>query len=163
MESSGSSYWVHFVVILDLPRTPFSRHPERNQKVPGQPGSWGPPWNILYSPQVSLRGSYGSSESRSMWSILPENFKVFSIPGIEPGRLKRTLWFRAIYVLIGWYFPNIYIQKFCRRGEVYHFLLVYEVVGRLIVCAIDLNLHPSKYYDMKNPLCQSLRIQYCIR
>jgi hypothetical protein len=28
--------------------------------VPGRPGSWGPPWNILVSLQVSLRGSYGS-------------------------------------------------------------------------------------------------------
>jgi hypothetical protein len=23
---------------------------ERNKKVPGRPGSWGPPWNLLVSP-----------------------------------------------------------------------------------------------------------------
>jgi hypothetical protein len=39
--------------------TPFSRHPERNQKVPGRPGSWGPPWNLLVSLRVSGKRSYG--------------------------------------------------------------------------------------------------------
>jgi hypothetical protein len=40
--------------------TPSERHLERNHRVPGRPGSWGPPWNLLVSLQVSLRGSYKS-------------------------------------------------------------------------------------------------------
>jgi hypothetical protein len=45
---------------LQAPVTPSERHLERNQKVPGWPGLWGPPWNHLVFLLVSLRGSYGS-------------------------------------------------------------------------------------------------------
>jgi hypothetical protein len=38
--------------------TPYDRHLERNQNVPGQPSLWGPPWNLLVFHQVSLTGSY---------------------------------------------------------------------------------------------------------
>jgi hypothetical protein len=45
-----------------IPATVISsqRHTERNHKVPGQSPRPGPPWNVVASLRVSLRGSKGS-------------------------------------------------------------------------------------------------------
>jgi hypothetical protein len=70
LNSSHFVYEIHkhpmFVINYELrrlfhaPITPSERHPERNQEVPGRPPRPGPPWNLLVSLRVSLRGSYGS-------------------------------------------------------------------------------------------------------
>jgi hypothetical protein len=57
----NSSYMLlaKFVILEESWFILFSRHPERNQEVPGQPGSWGPPWYLLVSLRVSRKRSYG--------------------------------------------------------------------------------------------------------
>jgi hypothetical protein len=62
---------------LQAPLTPCERHLERNQNVPGRPGSWGPSWNLLVSLQVSLRGSYGSLKA----SFRNPSYFVYNLPG----------------------------------------------------------------------------------
>jgi hypothetical protein len=44
---------------LQAPVALSERHLEINQKIPGRPGSWRPPWNLLVSLQVSRKRSYG--------------------------------------------------------------------------------------------------------
>jgi hypothetical protein len=62
---------------FQAPVTPSERHLEINQKVPWQTSSWGLPWNLLVSPQVSLRGSYGSLKV----GFRKLSYFVYNLPG----------------------------------------------------------------------------------
>jgi hypothetical protein len=59
------------------PVTPSDLHKEGNQKIPGQPGSWEPPWNLRVSLQVSLRGSHRSLKA----GFRKSSYFVYNLPG----------------------------------------------------------------------------------
>jgi hypothetical protein len=71
--------WLH--PLFQALTTPPERHQEINQEVPGRPGSWGPPWNLLVSLLMSLRGSCGSFKKgvEPHNQLLPEGSRYLDI------------------------------------------------------------------------------------
>jgi hypothetical protein len=105
---------------FQAPITPFERHWEIRENVPGWPVCWGPPSNVLETVAVSLRGSYGSLQERlrNIWErsfiyqsfintfINPVQFCTFLITDTQrPVSLYIYLLYLLFPVCMLWLFP----------------------------------------------------------